>query len=80
MEGAVESGKAVANLIIKKYNLGTTYKHNHVDPLWIRTIQSVDDSLYQVGMPNIINIILFMLIIVVIVFLVIAINSLSTKN
>lgn len=66
MEGATESGKNVANLILKKYNLDPIYKHSHMDPSFVKWIQDIDDILYEYKLPNIIDLIVFSIICIVI--------------
>jgi uncharacterized protein with NAD-binding domain and iron-sulfur cluster len=57
MEGAVESGKITANLILDKYNKLKIYHYKHIDSQFMRLIQSIDDVLYAIYLPNIIIII-----------------------
>jgi len=64
MEGAIESGKITANYILDKYNKSNIQHYKHEDPFYIKLIQSVDNILYNLYLPNIINIIIIIIIIV----------------
>jgi len=57
MEGAVESGKKVANAIFSKYNLKPTYLKIHKDPMWTNILKIIDNILYKLRLPNIIDLI-----------------------
>ncbi len=63
MEGAVESGKLASNLILK-YDNAIYYKHK--DPTYIRAFQDIDDRLYSIGLPSILDIMLIIIIIIII--------------
>lgn len=63
MEGAVESGKKVANTISQKYNISPTYIKNHQDPNWTKPFKFVDNILYKLGLPNLVDWIILALII-----------------
>lgn len=66
MEGAVESGKKVSNLILSKYNKPLTYVYNHHGLLLFRPFQWLDQLLYTtLGTPNIniLHVVLMILII-----------------
>jgi len=67
MESAVESGKITSNMILGKYNKKKTYLYSHSEKnAIIKTIQKMDDFLYLLGLPNIIDV---LIIIIVIYFL-----------
>lgn len=68
MEGAVESGKIVSNLILNKYNLSKTYLHTHNDPSYLNIFKFIDDILYKLNLPNIIDVILFILFLLLIFY------------
>jgi hypothetical protein len=68
MEGAVESGKIVSNLILNKYNLPKTYLHTHNDPSYLNIFKFIDDILYKLNLPNIIDVILFILFLLLIYY------------
>lgn len=55
MEGSVESGKIVSNHILDKYNLEKTYKYTHMSSLLFRIIQMIDNILYVLYLPNILD-------------------------
>jgi hypothetical protein len=62
MEGAVESGKNISNLILTKYNLPKTYIHKHQDPNYFKIFKFIDDILYKLNLPNIIDVVILILI------------------
>lgn len=66
MEGAVESGKMIANSILSKYNKPLTYIQKHSDPDWVNLPKSIDNLLYELNLPNIVDSII--LIIITIIF------------
>lgn len=67
MEGTVESGKITSNMILEKYNKKKAYLYSHSEKNEIiKTIQKMDDFLYSVGLPNIVDV---LFIIVIIYFL-----------
>lgn len=70
MEGSVESGKIISNLIFDKYNLPKTYLYSHEDPDYLNIFKSIDDLLYKFKLPNIIDIIIFILLVLVIYFVI----------
>ena len=74
MEGAVESGKLTSNQVLKKYNkkLATYFKHD--DIMLVKPIQYIDDFLYNIGLPNIIDTSLI-LTICIILYLIIKYNK-----
>lgn len=65
MEGAVESGKIVSNLILEKYDLEKTYLYVHIGAFIFRIFQWLDVILYAIGLPNF-NIIHVFLILIII--------------
>ena len=66
MEGAIESGKMTANYILDKYNKPNIIHYKHNNPFYIKVIQYVDNILYKLCLPNIVN----LLILVVFLFIV----------
>ena len=70
MEGAIESGKITANLILDKYNKPNTEYYKHSDPFYIKLIQKIDNILYKMYLPNIINILLLCIVIIIIYFVI----------
>ena len=63
MESTVESGKITSNMILEKYNKKKAYLYSHSEKNEIiKTIQKMDDFLYSVGLPNIVDV-LFIIII-----------------
>ena len=53
MEGAIESGKITANLILDKLNERPIRYYKHEDPWLILAIQRLDNILYNANLPNI---------------------------
>jgi len=70
MEGAVESGKIVADLISKKYNTRAINLFTHKDPEYFNILKSIDDVLYKLNLPNIIDLLIYLIIFYVIYILV----------
>lgn len=66
MESAIESGKIVANHILEKYKLPSTYLHSHNSNLIIKILQFLDDLLYKLGLPSIVDVKLFVIFLFVI--------------
>jgi uncharacterized protein with NAD-binding domain and iron-sulfur cluster len=58
IEGAVESGRRAANAIDKRVEVLDQYQ-----PLWIRSISKIDDILYSIKSPQIIDFIFWFLLI-----------------
>jgi len=56
MEGAIESGKDVSNLILSKYNKSNIFVYKHLINFGI--ISTIDDVLYKLNLPHIIDTIL----------------------
>ena len=67
MESAIESGKITANYILDKYHQPGVEYFKHHEPLYIKLIQYIDNILYKLYLPNIIN-----LVVLLIIFLIIA--------
>lgn len=63
MEGAVESGKLAANVILEKVGLPNTPVHIHMSGLLVRIFQCIDNVLFDLGLNNAINIFVFAIII-----------------
>ncbi len=80
MEGAIESGKIASNHLLEKYQLAPIYRYQHNDPLAMKYIQFLDDGLYKLGLPNLIDIIIVLIIIVVIVFIAYLMLKLKIKK
>ncbi len=68
MESAVESGKHAANYIIEQYNSNFKNKKNkvylylHESSIYLKPFQLIDDILYKLQLPNILD---FLLIIII---------------
>ena len=63
MEGAVESGKITANYILDKYNKPNIEHYKHDVPCYIKLFQYIDNILYKLYLPNIINLLIIIIII-----------------
>ena len=61
MEGAIESGKITANYILDKYNKQNIEHYKHDLPLYIKLIQYIDNILYKLYLPNIINLLIILI-------------------
>ena len=85
MEGAVESGKLASNYVIDQYNLDKNKLerkdkvnlHSHDSSLILKPFQFVDDILYKLFLPNILD---FLLVIIAIVVSIFTYNLLFTKE
>lgn len=62
MESAVESGKLVSNEILNKYSKEQCYIHNHDSNAIIKLLAHMDDILYNMNLPNILDIIIVVII------------------
>jgi cytochrome b involved in lipid metabolism len=67
MESACESGKIVANLILKKYNKQLIDIYTHTPPAISNILSPIDDILYQYGQPSIVTY-LFTILLVILIF------------
>jgi hypothetical protein len=79
MESAIESGKITANTILNKYNKPTIEYYKHNDPFYIKLIQNMDNILYKLHLPNIINF-LILVILILVVLIIIYISKLLKKR
>jgi uncharacterized protein with NAD-binding domain and iron-sulfur cluster len=70
MEGAVESGINIANHILNKYNKNDISLHKHVDPIYLKPIKFIDDILYTLNLPNIVDIVILLLVIITVRYIV----------
>ena len=61
MEGAIESGKITANYILDKYNKPNIEHYKHDAPFYIKFIQYIDNILYKLYLPNIINLLIILI-------------------
>jgi len=77
MEGAVESGKLVSNLILKKYNKKSANIFNHTDSSFFKPFQYVDNLLYKLKFPNIIDTFFIILLIIVVIIFIYQIKKLT---
>ncbi len=68
MEGAVESGKMVTNKILPKYYQKQIFQHKHQDPQIFNLFKLIDNFLFQLGLPNVIDCMGFIVIIFIILY------------
>jgi uncharacterized protein with NAD-binding domain and iron-sulfur cluster len=69
MEGAIESGKITANYILDKYNKPNIEHYKHDAPFYIKFIQYIDNILYKLYLPNIINLLIIIILILILFFI-----------
>lgn len=67
MEGAVESGKRTADIISRKYGDGEVYYFEHKDPSYLNIFKSIDDILYSLYLPNILDTIILIITVLILV-------------
>ena len=66
MEGAVESGKRTANIILNKYNKSNCYLYTHQSNCLVKFIAKFDDLIYSLNLPHLtLEIILFAFFIII---------------
>jgi hypothetical protein len=63
MESAIESGKICSNLILNKYNKEKTYIYTHQSNCLIKFLKLLDNILYDLRLPNIIDMIIILIIV-----------------
>jgi hypothetical protein len=69
MESAVESGKNASNYILSKYKIHKCIQYNHKFPILIDLIGKIDDVLYALNLPNIVDVSLFIILVFIIIFI-----------
>lgn len=62
MESAVESGKIISNEILNKYNKEKCYLYKHESGAIIKLLGHFDDILYDMNLPNILDILIVLII------------------
>ena len=65
MESAVESGKLVSNLILKKYKKPLCDIYIHKSNKILENIKKIDDILYKLYLPNILDIVLLIILVLI---------------
>lgn len=65
MESASESGKITANILLSKYKKKLAYLHNHQSKIFIKPLKLIDDMLYKLNLPNILDIIIILIFVVI---------------
>ena len=68
MEGAIESGKIISNLILDKYKLEKAFVYEHTGSKFLMPIKMFDDMLYRVGLPQAIDVLTYIVVIIIIVY------------
>jgi hypothetical protein len=76
MEGAIESGKITANYILDKYNKPNIIHYKHEQPFYIKFFQYIDNILYKLYLPNIVN----LLIIIILIIILYRYNMINAKH
>jgi len=67
MEGAVESGKMVANTILKKDNKKLCNHYIHESSKYLNIFKCIDDILYKLNLPHFIDLIIYILLIYILI-------------
>jgi len=73
MEGAVESGKMVANKILKRDNKKKCYHYIHKSSNYLNIFKCLDDIFYKFNLPHFIDCIIYFIIIYIIIKIIILI-------
>ena len=55
MESAIESGKMVSNILLKKYNKPLANIHKHSSSMCIKPFQKIDNLLYKLHLPQLLD-------------------------
>lgn len=63
MEAACESGKLVANHILEKNNMNKCKIYNNSKPLYFKIFECLDDYLYKLNLPSVIDLFIILVII-----------------
>jgi len=81
MEGAVESGKITTNFILDKYKKEKIKHYKHTDSPFIKIIQNIDNLLYKINLPSILNMIflIFIILLIVIIYKTTNVKKIYTK-
>jgi cytochrome b involved in lipid metabolism len=80
MESSTESGKIVSNLILSKYNKELAFVYKHNDNVILNFLGKADNTLYMLGLPNIIYILLVLIMIFIIIFIIISIIQIRKRK
>jgi len=75
MESAVESGKIVSNIILRKNDLKEATLITHESSWFIKFMQSIDDILYTYNLPNVVDMIIVLIMILIIILIVFFIKN-----
>lgn len=71
MEGAIESGKSIAQIIDIKYNNNSDiFLFKHKENNFFKIFKFLDNVLYKLKLPNLVNLILFIIIIFIIKYII----------
>ena len=63
MESAVESGKLVSNIILKRYNKPLTFIYIHGSKWYLKPFQKIDNLLYKLYLPQLIDTLIILIVI-----------------
>ena len=66
-EGAVESAKRASNLILNKYKKQEAYLYNHESNFIFKILGCIDNMLYSLKLPKLIDCLIVILVIYVII-------------
>ena len=69
MESAIESGKMVSNILLKKYNKPLANIHKHSSSMCIKLFQKIDNLLYKLHLPHLIDIIILLIVLYLIIMI-----------
>ncbi len=69
MESAVESGKIVSNILLKKYNKQKCSQYTHKSANYLLLFKCLDDFLYKLNLPHLINCIILVILIIIILYI-----------
>ncbi len=69
MEGAVESGKRISKIITQKYGKGDINLYEYLDPIYFSSFKLIDDILYKLNLPNLLDVIILLIVILIIYFI-----------
>ena len=69
MESAVESGKIVSNILLKKYNKQKCSQYTHKSANYLLLFKCLDDILYKLNLPHLINCIILVILIIIILYI-----------
>jgi hypothetical protein len=60
--------KVMANQISRKYKRGSVYLYTHKELNYLKPLKTVDNQLYRLGLPNLIDVVLIILMLLLIYY------------